>query len=131
MFSTYSRQVDTAQWTSKLFNRGTYKSVKHREKVKVAKSQAAKGHKINLYKNFLHFQWEFALQLTMGIFLTFVLKQSLLLSFCQSCESNIAVSIHLVKSFPYLLSICTGIFGTFDILQFEISSLINWVFFLV
>ena len=48
MFSTYSRQVDTAQWTSKLFNRGTYKSVKHRKKrVKIAKSQAAKGHKKN------------------------------------------------------------------------------------
>ena len=31
----------------------------------------------------------------------------------------------------FLLSICTGIFGTFDILQFEISSLMNWVFFLV
>ena len=30
-----------------------------------------------------------------------------------------------------LLSICTGILGTFDILQFEISSLMNWIFFLV
>ena len=29
-----------------------------------------------------------------------------------------------------LLSICTGILGTFDILQFEISSLMNWFFFL-
>ena len=27
-----------------------------------------------------------------------------------------------------LLSICTGILGTFDILQFEISSLMNWFF---
>ena len=32
---------------------------------------------------------------------------------------------------PFLLSICTGILGTFDILQFEISSLMNWFFFLV
>ena len=30
-----------------------------------------------------------------------------------------------------LLSICTGILGNFDILQFEISSLMNWIFFLV
>ena len=30
-----------------------------------------------------------------------------------------------------LLSICTGILGIFDILQFEISSLMNWIFFLV
>ena len=30
-----------------------------------------------------------------------------------------------------LLSICTGILETFDILQFEISSLMNWIFFLV
>ena len=29
----------------------------------------------------------------------------------------------------YLLSICTGILGIFDILQFEISSLMNWIFF--
>ena len=32
---------------------------------------------------------------------------------------------------PSLLSICTGIFGTFDILQFKIYSLMNWDFFLV
>ena len=32
---------------------------------------------------------------------------------------------------PDLLSICTGILGNFDILQFEISSLMNWIFFLV
>ena len=31
----------------------------------------------------------------------------------------------------YFLSICTGILGNFDILQFEISSLMNWFFFLV
>ena len=31
----------------------------------------------------------------------------------------------------HLLSICTGILGNFDILQFEISSLMNWIFFLV
>ena len=30
-----------------------------------------------------------------------------------------------------LLSICTGILGNFDILQFENSSLMNWIFFLV
>ena len=34
-----------------------------------------------------------------------------------------------LASQPNLLSICTGIFGTFDIFQFEISSLMNWVFF--
>ena len=32
---------------------------------------------------------------------------------------------------PVLLSICTGIFGIFYILQFEILSLMNWIFFLV
>ena len=32
---------------------------------------------------------------------------------------------------PDLLSICTGILRIFDILQFEIFSLMNWVFFLV
>ena len=37
----------------------------------------------------------------------------------------------LIHIHIHLLSICTGIFGTFDILQFEISSLMNWVFFLV
>ena len=40
--------------------------------------------------------------------------------------------MHLFSRFILdLLSICTGIFGTFYILQFEISSLMNWVFFLV
>jgi hypothetical protein len=29
---------------------------------------------------------------------------------------------------PFLLSICTGILGIFYILQFEISSLMNWIF---
>ena len=38
---------------------------------------------------------------------------------------------NLIQRHIYLLSICTGILGTFDILQFEISSLMNWIFFLV
>ena len=36
-----------------------------------------------------------------------------------------------MKAEVFLLSICTGILGNFDILQFEISSLMNWIFFLV
>ena len=42
------------------------------------------------------------------------------LHFCAQCIIEIL-----------LLSICTGILGIFDILQFEISSLMNWIFFLV
>ena len=39
--------------------------------------------------------------------------------------------VFLLLNQPFLLSICTGILGIFDILQFEISSLMNWIFFLV
>ena len=35
------------------------------------------------------------------------------------------------QSCTFLLSICTGILGVYDILQFEISSLMICIFFLV
>ena len=54
------------------------------------------------------------------------------------CQPYLEIAIYELKSAnggllcrPILLFICTGIFRTFDILQFEISSLMNWVFFLV
>ena len=45
--------------------------------------------------------------------------------------SNRQNNLDSPKSFWTHRRASTGIFGTFDILQFEISSLMNWVFFLV
>ena len=61
------------------------------------------------------------------------------LLFSNLCENAICIHLenlewYFLKSMhkmAYLLSICTGILGIFDILQFEISSLMNWIFFLV
>ena len=39
--------------------------------------------------------------------------------------------LYILWKKPFLLFFCTGILGIFDILQFEIPSLTNWIFFLV
>ena len=50
--------------------------------------------------------------------------------FCTSKYLNCINKVHNFFLLLFLLSICTGILGNFDILQFEISSLMNWIFFL-
>ena len=64
---------------------------------------------------------------------------SMISNVCMICHMKVHIvsynldpkNLSKSKIHTFLLSICTGILGTFDILQFEISSLMNWIFFLV